>query len=102
MTVAESESDNRITTDTAYLAPMDELQGVYCEDFGENWQCYNGTALYYMEQKSSWFDLIWIIDSLMVHSIVVQCGHGNKQFPNSVTYCGLVTPYGSILARVMA
>ena len=42
----ESESDIRITTDTAYLALMGKLWGIFCEDFGENWSCYNGTALY--------------------------------------------------------
>ena len=36
ITVTESESDIRITTDTPYLALMGELWGVYCEDFGEN------------------------------------------------------------------
>ena len=47
ITVTESESDFRITTDTPYLALTDELWGVYCEDIGENWPCYNGTALYF-------------------------------------------------------
>ena len=46
MTVAEIESDIRITTDTPYLALMGEPQSVYCEDLGENWQRYNGRALY--------------------------------------------------------
>ena len=44
MTAAESESD--FTTDTLYLALMGELWVVFCEDFGENWPRYNGTALY--------------------------------------------------------
>ena len=46
ITVAESESDIWITTDTQYLALMGELWDAYCKDFGENWPCYNGTALY--------------------------------------------------------
>ena len=46
ITVAESQSDIRITTDTPYLALTGELWGVYCEDLGENWPRYNGTALY--------------------------------------------------------
>ena len=25
---------------------MGELWGVYCQDSGENWECYNSTALY--------------------------------------------------------
>ena len=36
----------RITTDTPYLALTGELWSVYCEDLGENWPRYNGTALY--------------------------------------------------------
>ena len=46
MTVAESESDFRITTDFPYLAFTGELWGVYGEDLRENWPRYNGTALY--------------------------------------------------------
>ena len=44
--VAESKSYIRITTDTPYLALTGELWGVYCEDFGENWQRYDGTAMH--------------------------------------------------------
>ena len=36
ITVAESESIIRITTDTPYLTLMGELYGVYWEDLGEN------------------------------------------------------------------
>ena len=32
--------------DTPYLALTRDLWGVFCEDFGENWSRYNGTALY--------------------------------------------------------
>ena len=39
--MAESETDIRMI----YLTG--ELLGVYDEDFGENWLCYNGTALYF-------------------------------------------------------
>ena len=46
ITVAESESDFRIITDTPQLALTGELWGIYCEDLGENWPRYNGTALY--------------------------------------------------------
>ena len=28
--------------------------GVYCEDFRENWSCYNVTALYYISFIASW------------------------------------------------
>ena len=37
ITVAESESDIRITTDTPYLALMGKLWTVYCEGVGDNW-----------------------------------------------------------------
>ena len=46
ITVAESESNLRITTDTPYLTIKGELWVVDCEEFGENWLHYNGTALY--------------------------------------------------------
>ena len=46
ITVAESESDIRITTDTQYLVLTGELWDVYCEDLGENWPRYNSTTLY--------------------------------------------------------
>ena len=51
ITAAESESDIRITTDTPYLALTGELWGVCCEDLGENWPRYNGTALYVQQLK---------------------------------------------------
>ena len=46
ITVAESESDIKITTDTPYLALTGELLGVYYEDLGDNWPRYNSTTLY--------------------------------------------------------
>ena len=46
MSVAEIESDFRITTDTPDLALTGKLHGVYCEVFEENWPHYNDTALY--------------------------------------------------------
>ena len=33
--------------DTPYLALTGELWGVICEDFGEKWPRYNGSALYW-------------------------------------------------------
>ena len=44
--MAEIELDIWITADIPYLALTSELWGVYCEDLGENWPGYNGTALY--------------------------------------------------------
>ena len=52
ITVTESESNTRITTDTPYLAPTGELWGVHCEDFGENWPCYDSTVLYIQTSHS--------------------------------------------------
>ena len=46
MTSAEHESDLKLTTDTPYLTLTGELWGVCCEEIGENWLHYNGTALY--------------------------------------------------------
>ena len=43
---AEYKSDFVATKDTPYLALTGELWGVFCEDFVENWLCYNSTALY--------------------------------------------------------
>ena len=43
ITVAESESDIRVITDTPY----------YCEDLGENWPRYNGSVLY-EQTMTSW------------------------------------------------
>ena len=45
MTEAKYASEVIFTKDTLYLALTDELWGVFCWDFGENWPRYNGTAL---------------------------------------------------------
>ena len=45
-TVTECKSYFNLTTDTPYLALLGELWDVYFEDLGENWLCFNGTALY--------------------------------------------------------
>ena len=47
MTEAKYASEVIFTKDTPYLALTGELWGVFCEDWGENWPRYNGTALYY-------------------------------------------------------
>ena len=52
MTAAEHVSDFNLTTDTPHLALTGELWGVYCEDFVENWPCYIGTALYFINLSS--------------------------------------------------
>ena len=51
MTRAERKPDFKITTHTPYLALTGELWGVYRENLGENWQRYNGTALYIQLQN---------------------------------------------------
>ena len=51
MTIAERTSNIRLTKDTPYLALTGELWGVFCEEFGENWPRYNGTALYYIDNE---------------------------------------------------
>ena len=72
ITVAESGSDIRITTDTLYLTLTGELWGFYCEDLGENWQCYNGTALYlYLEYLDRVYPKNYAYGSSFV---VVWCG----------------------------
>ena len=45
MRAVESKLDLQLTTDTLYFALTGKLRGVYCEDLGENWTCYNETAL---------------------------------------------------------
>ena len=45
ITVAKSESDHRIIAYTRYLGLTGELWGVCCEDVGEYWPYYKGTAL---------------------------------------------------------
>ena len=47
MTAAKHKSEFKLTTDTPYLTLRGELRDVYCEDLGENWLHYNGTALFY-------------------------------------------------------
>ena len=47
MTMTELKYASKVifTEDTPYLALTGELRGVFCENFGENWPRYNGTAL---------------------------------------------------------
>ena len=46
MTSAERNSDFKLTPDIPYLALAVELWCVFCENLGENWPRYTGTALY--------------------------------------------------------
>ena len=47
VTEAQYKSEFKLAKDTPYLGLTGELWGVFCEDFGENWLRYNGTALYF-------------------------------------------------------
>ena len=49
-------SDLNLTTDIPYPTLTGELLAVYCEDLGENWPCYNGTALYLFILHSQYHD----------------------------------------------
>ena len=63
---AKHKSDIEFTKDTPYLALTVELQGVCCEDLGNNWPRYNGTcpeaklhhkiviSMYRLEGESFW------------------------------------------------
>ena len=46
LTEAEYKSECQMINYTPYLALTGELWTVFCEDSGENWLRYNGTALY--------------------------------------------------------
>ena len=44
-TEAKYASEVKFTKDTPYLALTGEIWAVFCEDSGENWPRYKGTAL---------------------------------------------------------
>ena len=46
VTESKQTSEFVYTTNPPNLALTNEVWGVYCEEFGENWPRYNGTALY--------------------------------------------------------
>ena len=49
MTKTEDKSDFKLIKDNPYLAPMVKLCGVNYENFGGFWQCYNDTALEFLD-----------------------------------------------------
>ena len=49
-TPLRSAEQNQNLFSQKYLALMGKLWGFYCEDFGENWLCYNDTALCFFPQ----------------------------------------------------
>ena len=69
ITVEESDPDFRNTTNTPYLDHMDELWGVYCEDFRENWPCDNGTTLW----ESSMTKAMLITPSAISRTCTLSC-----------------------------
>ena len=78
--MAERESDITITTDTAYLALMGELWCVYCEDLGENWPRYIGTARYstlvkyaYIRQQFLPYQHIYHLNIQIISYLSVPC-----------------------------
>ena len=48
----------RPTKDTPYLALAGKIWGVICEDFGEKWPRYKGTALYMENCFSLWYPTV--------------------------------------------
>ena len=62
----EHERDIELTRDIPYLTHIGQLWGVYCEEFGEDLQCNEGTAL----------NLVWMI--LQVAPVEVPCVLGTS------------------------
>ena len=54
VTEAEHKSEFEFTAGSPYLALTGELWGVCCEELGENWPRYNGTALYFQADDAAW------------------------------------------------
>ena len=57
MTEAEYTKEFENTKDTPYLTLTGERWGVFCKYFSENWQRYNGMALYHVpcSAQLDWF-----------------------------------------------
>ena len=63
MALSETEykSQCQITNHTSYLALTGELWGVFCENLGEYWPCYNSTALYgHHKSDRACYPWLWI------------------------------------------
>ena len=68
----------------SYLTLTGKLWGVYCEEFGENWLRYNGTALYKVPLKSCQsrtVGLAFILDTAWY------CNSFEYQVPVDFIYC---------------
>ena len=66
ITVAESESDIRITTDTPYLALTGELCGVHCEDCAKIDRFITAPHCISMQIENDKHQCSWDIDNLHV------------------------------------
>ena len=49
MTITEHKSNTELTKDAPYLSLTCELWGVCCEEFRENYLCYNGSTMYTLQ-----------------------------------------------------
>ena len=52
---------------------MDKLWGVFCENFGENWPCYNGTVLYLGKYWSLKFQCLALIGIILLTRLWTVC-----------------------------
>ena len=66
------QSDAGSTKDNRYLALTDELWGAFCEYLWENWQRYNGTALYMYVLPFS-FLYVGVMDGIITRPRVSTC-----------------------------
>ena len=62
MTAAQHQSGFQVTKDTPYLTLTGELCGIYCENCGQNWPCYNSTTLHISLDRCSLIMLYGIIE----------------------------------------
>ena len=94
MSEAKDASEVLFSKDTPYLALTGELWGVICEDLGENWPLYNGTALYL---KGDWLcdPLIFstkpvMRNAFLRHTIVIVISSHMYLQPTSLLYCSSI------------
>ena len=78
----EYESEIESTKDTPYLALTGELWCIFCENFGENWLRYNGTALFFPDL----FRQVIILLSI-IFTISFLCAETLECIPLRMTCC---------------
>ena len=59
-TEAEYQWELEPIKDTPYLALTGVLRTIFCNHFGVNWMCYNGTALYSKAHVGWVTDMYWL------------------------------------------